>query len=480
MSYELGEDVVITTPSNTIASGTLSLEMRMPNPSSANYTAEIISVDSFEVDFDVQPDFDVNQRFRFNTPKLKFTILDALSGGQSFIGLVSNLDYDQIISIKLTFNSSSDYYYALKKDCKFDFDERKVEIKALYPVAFFKALEESPTYSSELLPPDKSFVINTVFSGVLVDFNDDATDNTPSPSDLEKTTFVNNFISGILGLIGDNSSSYISSAFFHQSYADFFDGSEQAGDRAMLFDVAAGRNLSQGENGEIGYDQAVRYLLDFARSEGAYFGNILGNAFYVCRGLKDNRSGYSVALTADNLLELELKNTNELVGKFELEVGFFENNDSDEYDIDIVETINASVRDDDGLILTTKVDFNTVGGIDLDNHPSYSSYISGDDFNIDGADGFEIENFGEATDHPHSNQAISREQMVFNSYKKALKYDTDFLIKGKVAGVTTLLPHMWIDMGTGIHPLVDGKDFRLSKVSYNLTDDTVEFEAYEF
>jgi len=480
MSYELGDNVVITSPTDTVASGDVSFEIRMPSTSNGTYTMEVIDIDKFEVDFDVQPDFESTQRFRFNTPKLKFTILDALSNNGSFIGLISEMDFDQIMSIKMTLNNRSDYYYALKTDCKFDFDGRSVEIKGLYPYTFFKKLEESPTYSSELLPPDKSFVINTVFNGVLVDFNDDATDSTPSPSDLEKTTFVANFIEGVLGLIGNNATTYISSAFYYQTYSDFFDNNPQAGDRAMLFDAAAGRNLSQGENGEIGYDQAARYVLDFARSEGAYFGNILGTAFYACRGLKDNRSGYSATITSDDLLSLELIMNDEQVGKFEVEVRFFENNDGDDYTLDIEETLNASIRDDDGLIVTKKVDFNTIGGIDLDVHPSYSEYISGDDFNVDGATSFQLRNFAEATNHPHSSQGISREQMVFNSYKQALKYGVQFIIKGTVAGVSKILPHQWLDMSSDIHPLVNNKDFRLSKVSYNILEDTIEFEAYEF
>lgn len=481
MSYQLGDDVIISSDNYTVASGQVSFEMRMPYSSSGNYTMEVIEVGKFEVDFDVQPDFDVNQRFRFNVPELEFTILDGLSSGQSFIGLTANMAFEDLISIKVTFNGSSDYYYAQKMDCEFNYDTRKVKIKALYPVAFFKKLEQNPTYSSDLMPPDKSFVINTIFSGVLVDFNDNPNDSTPSAGDLEKTTFVNNFIEGVLSVIGDNATSSISSIFYHQKYSDFFDGSEADGDRAMLMDVAAGRNLSQGLTGEIGYDQAVRYLLDFARADGAYFGNILGNAFYVSRGLKDDRAGFSVALTSDNILELEMIRNTEQVGEFSLEIGLFDNGD-DSYDIDLIETINDSIRGDDGLVVGKKVDFNTAGGIDLDLFPSYSEYVlSGDFFNIDGTSlEIQIDDFSQANNHPYTSQTISREQMVFNSYKKALKYDTEFMIKGKVSGITTLKPYQWIDMGSGIHPLVDNKDFRLSKISYDITSDTVEFEAYEF
>lgn len=481
MSFNLGSNVSVSSETYTVASGTIAFQMNMPYASNATYTMDVVDVGKFEVDFDVQPDFDVNQRFRFNVPELEFTIRDILSGGQSFIGLTANLAFNDIIAIKVTFNGSSDYYYAQKMDCEFDFNERKTKIKALYPVAFFSKLEANPTYSSDLLPPDKSFVINTVFSGKLVDFNDDPLDSTPAAGDLEKTTFVNDFISGILGLIGDNTSSYISSIFYHQTYDDFFTGSEADGDRAMLMDVAAGRNLSQGQIGEIGYDQAVRYVLDFARADGAYFGNILGNVFYASRALKDNRSNYSIELTSDNILELELIRNTEQVGEFSLEIGLFDNND-DKYDINLIEVINDSIRDDEGNTTGTKIDFNTIGGIDLDLFPSYSEYVlPGDFFNIDGTSlEIQIDDFAQANNHPYTSQTISREDMVFESYKKALKYDTEFMIKGKVAGITTLLPHQWIDMGSGIHPLVDGKDFRLSKISYDVTEDVVEFEAYEF
>lgn len=473
MSYVVSDDVVITTGVNTVPSGNFSIELKMAG-TSASYTAELLDVGSFEVDFDVQPDFDVEQKFRFNVPELKFTIFDVLSDGTSFISLTDDMNFNDIVSIKTTFNGRSDFYYALKRDFEFDFNDRETKITARYPAAFFAKLEENPTYTADLLPAGKTFDIGSLFSGKLVDFNDDPNESDPSAAQLEKTVFVHDFIEGMLKTIGDNPEVGISSTLYYQSYNDFFDGNQQVGDRAMLFDVAAGRNFTTGDQGEIGFDQAVRYLLDFARSEGAYFGNILGYGFYVSRGLKDNRADFRANLTKDNLLKVGLEVMYEEVGEFDLEIGLYDDGDTD-FEINIDEVINQSVRDENGQILVTKVDFNTVGGIDLDVFPSWSEYITNNRFNIGSP-----EPLAEGTAHPYSDQGIALEQIIFNSYKNALKYDVDLVVKGTVSGIETLKPYQFIRMGNDIHPLVNGKDYRVSKLTYNIVDDTVEFEAYEF
>lgn len=442
-----GNIISLSSGDMDIASGIVKIDINMRDASSSfgdSYTIDVTSLGGIEVDFNfVEEIGDIND-FKINVPSFEFTIRDSTSNAsdasdvEQFVDMVTKLDADDLIVCKLTFNGSSDYYYTTREQVDFSFSNRSVKISAKHPL-IYQAEPYGVTWDSSVFTgktvPVATFDGNSQYDGIY-------------PKD---------FIKLYVEALSESGSTTYYSYLYDVDSTD--EASFTIGDKEFVV-------LNSLAN-VYGFGAATGVVKGLALSEGAIIGNIIGYAFYVPRSFKDN--AIKASLGADDFMELDLDYSFKNVRQYDFSIKIGDQDSmSDNASITVSETINDNGRNNVNVSYGT---INLVQGAEWDD----SGLI------INGI--LELFKFGNS----NSPSISSSQAAISNSYKDIFRVprsinsiDAGSYISGKIIGVDTLKPYEYFSVTSGIHPLVNSRDFRPSYLKYDLINDVIEFEAYEF
>lgn len=440
MAYSLPTDankVIFASSSESVAAGSVSISLTIKNATSfagSSYTINVVSIGSIEVDYNYIKDVgDIND-FQVNLPRIEFTVLDAVrlpdgSGEESLVDLISSLTASDVIIVEMTFNGSSSYYYCTRDNCEFSFSSRRVKISAIHPIKF------------GLLPLGTTWGAS-YFTGktVPLDFGGGSLTNSVLPRDL---------IEGYLSRLGDSVSIHYASSIYQETYSDTFSNNQVV---LMPSEYISGATVFDDAPND--FVDATTRVKQYALSECAIVGNVLGYGFYVPRFDKTvtNKS----QLSADDLssLEMDIKFKNVRFYSFEAE----------HTSVDSVQIVNQGISSTGTVDVSVTFPYPTYQAaaswsvVDSEfQRPAIYSYPAGFKGNL--------------------NKAFKK---VFRVADSVFSVDPGVYISGTIIGVDKLRPHEFFNVSSGAHPLVDGRDFRPSYLKYDLKNDTIEFEAYEF
>jgi len=453
MSYVLPTNlnkVTITSPLDTIASGDVSISIIVKNSASfsgSNYLMDIKGIGSIEIDFNYIEDIGSINDFKVNVPRMDMEILDSikLSSGstrESLINLISKLSGDDIIIIKVTLNLKSDYYYATRDNCEFSFSKRSVSLSAFHPIKFG-------------LPPLDAVWGSTYFSGKYVSLDNSYFDANLNPIYVD-TVLPRDLIEGYLTQLGSNVDVQYHSTIYPYSYSDLPPDNTPT---LMPCDYSANYDPSSFDSAPTDFEVATERVKEYALSECAIIGNVMGYAFYVPRF--DKSANNESVLTSDDFesLDLDIKFKNVRYYDFL----------SEHTDLSNVTTNTAGSPE---II-------NFLGDVDINVYYPKPTFQESSDYD-QGVDRFV--RAGSIYSYPAGfpdNLEIAFKK-IFRISDSSNNVDAGSYISGTILGIDKLKPYEYFSVGSGVHPLVDNKDFRPSYLKYNLINDTIEFEAYEF
>ena len=434
--------IAITSGAQTIASGTVTIELNVKNSAnfaSNTFTMDVIDLGSIEVDFNyVEGIGDIND-FTINVPTFEFEMRDEIRSStgstEQFVDLVSSLSPVDLIVAKLTFNSKSDYYYTTRDQCEFSFIDRKLKLNFKHPLKY-GAIGYGKSWS------------NSTFTSKTEDIIDDnAIDPIGNPI---SAVYPRDLIESYLSEISDSASLQ----FYSEIYTSNSSSTVTFGQKEIMVPLVIAGDFSN----------ATTAVKEAALSESAIIGNILGDAFYAPRYRKD--SGQTLGIHDFEKLEMDYSFRNIRFFDFEYEFG-----DPAAYSSGTT-TPNVST---DGQVL-----INELGNADV--NVKYNLLTS-----LYPCEGNTVSNvtyltFGSSY---YTTVDASFESNVISSYRDIFRIsnsssDAGVTISGTILGIDKLKPYQYFSVGSGVHPLVNNKDFRPSYLKYNLLDDTIEFEAYEF
>lgn len=446
--------VTIDGGTSTIASGTIALQLNVKTVSglsTTDYTMDVIDIGSIEVDYDYLEGIGDITEFGINVPMFDFTIRDTIretstpTNTESFVEILTKLNQNDLVVAKITINGQSDYYYTTRDQCEFSYKDRKVKIKTQHPLKYgavgFGRVWDEGVYT---LPTTNAFV-NT-------DFVAD-----PSATPVSHL-FVKDIIDRYIYILGDVTSTYINSTLYTQNSTSSY----SYGDIAYLTNMTPSGSFAA----------ADRVVKSAALSESAILGNILGYAFYTPRYSKD--SSVQATLNANDFESVELDPVFKNIRYFSLDFNLAQSNAYEQNVTVIDELIND--------IGTNNASVN-YGFLNL--IPAIYDEIqdgSGNYYNVF-ASGTLVYTGSNSEYYPNTFPA-GYEDSVVSSYKQIFRISEDaangIAIAGTILGIDKLKPHGYFTVSSGVHPLVDGKDFRPSYLKFNLKEDKIEFEAYSF
>lgn len=443
MSYiaPSGDFITVDGGTDVIASGTLRLRLIFGS-TSASYTMDVIDYGAIEVDYNYIEEIGDITEFTINTPSVEFTVFNNLSSDASLINLITQLSSNDIIVVEQTYtpkggSSGVDYYYTTREQCEFKFLDRSVKINAKHPLKFGQ-IGFGKSWGTQLNA--KKF---SVYS-----YDNDNYD--------EKTNsfYSRDLIQQYLGAISDSGTEIYDSSLYSRKFGD----TASENDTDLIF-------VGPATNADTDFSSATTSVKFLALGEAAILGNVLGYQFYVPRFSKN----HGVSLIADSFEELEVDISFKDVRDYTLEV-IYGDNDLDAATLQDIETtanenpVNEFGRND---VTVTYTSMDGVAGCvyeqtGLSGSPFFYLYGSGGGYAFPA--GFE--------------------DSIKEAFKKIFRIssggvDAGVMISGKILGIDTLKPYQHFSV-SNTDPLVDGKDFRPAYLKYDLVNDTIEFEAYEF
>lgn len=437
MSYNSPSTSVVTIDggTNVIGAGSLSIQLNVANRTStitaSDFDMDVIEIGGIEYDYNyIESIGDVNE-FTINVPRLEITILDQLSDNVKFLDFLNELYPFDLIVAKVTLDGGTDYYYTTRDQCEFSYLQRSVKMDMQAPLKY-QALAFGKNY------PENAFATTQVSFG----------------SDINVVTPKDFLFTYLQSISNDSSPTVVSDTFRIDSNSSGF----SQDDKEFFFnqDVSTWSAATS-------FEEATGIVKELALRDVAIVGSWFGVAYFIPRYFVETSPiGVSSRITIDDLEELELDINYRDIRNYDFSMNFSVNTDN----LAINETINDIGRNDVNVSYPTAVSDLVVGNY---------SFSAGK---------FEILNPN--TSLPVSDLVDS--QVIEDTFKKIFRVPSDVnnppgsSISGTVLGIDKLKPYQYfyVDSGAGIHPLVDGRKFRPSYLKYDLINNKVEFEAYEF
>ena len=459
MSYIIpsGQTFSIVSETYTVASGQVSISMTMANKtliSSSTYQMDVTKIGSIEADFNYIESAGNIDDFKVNIPRFEFEVIDSIRrvdnlSSNSLINMISLLSGSDIIVVKMTFNGASDYYYTTRDNCEFSFSNRSVKISALHPIKY------------GLLPPGSSWG-SSYFNGKYVLLDNqylEVVNGQPTGNKIYVDTVLpRDLIEGYLYNLSESSTIVFRSSIYPYSYNSL----PQNGTSILMpADYPAGAlDYDLFDKAPDDFSVATTRVKQYALGESAIVGNMLGYGFYVPRF--DKSSDLGVPITSDD------------IGDLGMDINF---KHVRFYDFEAEHTDLISVKT--GVPSNSTEVIYSLGDIDVSvfypkpEHQATAAFNS-----LTSA----FETPGIYTNYPGNFESdlILSFKKIFRISQSASSVDAGTYISGTIFGVNKLKPYQYLEIPSGVHPLVDNKDFRPSYLKYDLVRDEIKFEAYEF
>lgn len=437
MSYSSPSSSIITISSGDqeVASGTFKLELILKDDDNAfanSYTMELLDVGGMEVDYNYIDSVGDVDDVKINVPTLEFSLRDIVTNSNDssdsglFTDMISRLNGSDLIVAKTTYSGRSDYYYTTRQQTEFDYKERKVKMNVLHPMKYGT-------------PPPGVTWDDSIFSSNVVSLD------LVSNEVIFPKTLITKYMRS---LSASDVFVYNSDVYTHDDTTSF---SNLQGTILFLDDYTLMGELDS-------FEDATRSVKALSLSEAAIIGNILGYSFYMPR--YETSTAYRVMLTIDDFEELKLEYAYKDARYFEVNVDF------------------GSLTND----LSSNTTINELGSSDVSINFTPLNTVSG----LTGA----VFNSGNSvfTSSTVSIPSNSVQTSIINGFKDIIRVprslgavDIGSVISGKIFGIETLNPYQFFYVdSTAIHPLVNQRRFRPSYLKYDIKNDLIEFEAYEF
>lgn len=431
-----GDIVTIDGGSSSIASGTIEIVLNVKEVdtfATTDYTMEVVDIGAIEVDYNYIEDIgDVNE-FTINVPTFEFTMLDRIRQTSSptttvsFVEVLAKLDPIDLIVAKVTLNSKSDYYYTTRDQCEFSCMDRKVKLKLQHPLKY-GAIGFGKSWS------------NATFSGKTVTVVD------PVSTATTTSIFPRDLIEQYLPLLGESSDVYYESELYSSNSASPFVIDQEE----ILIPFYNANSFAS----------ATTLCKQIALSESSIIGNVLGGAFYTPRFKKD--ASVRATLGKDDFESVEL-----------------------DYSFRNVRYLTFNYQFGNDLEGTAEPNVSTNGAVLINDFGSSNVSIDYGQFTDLWPTERDSSNINwEVGTTEYNVIASGFVSNVISSYKQIFQISNTasagISISGTILGIDKLKPYGYFTVSSGVHPLVDGKDFRPSYLKFDLKNDKIEFEAYSF
>lgn len=429
--------IALTTGDMEVAYGSLRIDMYMRDRNTSfnnNYSFDVLDVGTLEADFDFLEQVSDVTDFKLNLPNLQLTIRDTVndtllvSQRESFMDMAGKLELYDLIVIKVTYaNNAAEYYYTTKEQLDYSYMKRTVTIKAQSPIK----------YKTE------PYGVSSSWSGSIF------TNYLESRIGGGNVVYVRDFIRVYL-----NHTSVLGQTIVE---SDVFSGQsvDQPVNLGQYFMLEDDPSFTGAPTPFNDFLLASELIKTFALADGAIVGNMFGTSFYMPRYRKNNFL-YRVPLYPDDFEEFEIDFSFRNIRRYQLNVDYGR----------------------DGLLLSLDQTPNESGANDV----NVNFVTNSTEYGV-----YEFVNTSSAYQPKTSGinipSSTSRDK-VADAYRDVFRIPRSgpagAYISGKIIGMGKLPAFKYFQVQNGVHPFVDGKDFRPSMLKYDLLNDIIEFEAYEF
>jgi hypothetical protein len=393
----------------------------MTHASDVTTTMKLANMPKISQDFDVQDDVNDLSEFRVNISEISITIFDELGNGNSLFTYIDALGLSDTIQIQVTTPSGTDYFIATKSSCEYDWQARKVSIKAQaalrYDVQVTNYDISSYETSGETNADDGLIVSTDVITAFL-----EAQGSVPTVK--------------ILGHFSSVTKSDISTIPAPTTI------------RYLIFDSQYVNTYAEGQD----------VVLKLSIVEGAVVGAMMGYAFYVRRNFASTSdSDYYAQIGSSDLKSFGVSFNERHIRNFDSVLAIQDNIDGAQISTSTTEVIDATGAQD--------IDINYFVP---DMHTVF--------FNPSPVAKWQLATTGSSALSQSDMNAIS--DNARDSYKKSLGITSSYSVDFEIFGISTLKPYQFIQFDSDIHPTVNSKKVRPSYLEYDLESDTIKGEGY--
>ena len=413
--------LTVNTGNVTRQFGTFSSQISMTHTSDVTTTMKLANMPKISQDFDVQDDVNDLSELRVNISEISITIFDELGNGNSLFTYINALSLSDTIQIQVTTPSGTDYFIATKSSCEYDWQARKVSIKAQaalrYDVQVTNYDTSSYETSGETNADDGLIVSTDVIRAFL-----EAQGSSPTVKILGHFSSVTK--SNITSLPIDPAPRYI---IFDGQYVDTY---------------------SEGQD----------ITLKLSIVEGAVVGAMMGYSFYVRRNFNSTSdSDYYAQIGSSDLKSFGVSFNERHIRNFDSILAIQDNINGAQISTATTEVIDATGAQD--------IDINYFVP---DMHTVF--------FNPSPVAKWQLATTGSSALSQSDMNAISADAR--DSYKKSLGITSSYSVDFEIFGISTLKPYQFIQFDSDIHPTVNSKKVRPSYLEYDLESDTIKGEGY--
>ena len=413
--------LTVNTGNVTRQFGTFSSQISMTHASNVTTTMKLANMPKISQDFDVQDEVNDLSELRVNIAEVSITIFDELGNGNSLFTYIDALGLSDTIQIQVTTPSGTDYFIATKSSCEYDWQARKVSIKAQaalrYDVQVTNYDTSSYETSGETNADDGLIVSSDVIRAFL-----EAQGSSPTVK--------------ILGHFSSVTKSDISTIPAPTSI------------RYIIFDGQYVDTYAEGQD----------VTLKLSIVEGAVVGAMMGYSFYVRRNFDSTSdSDYYAQIGSSDLKSFGVSFNERHIRNFDSVLAIQDNIDGAQISTSTTEVIDATGAQD--------IDINYFVP---DMHTVF--------FNPSPVAKWQLAMTGSSALSQSDMNAISDDAR--DSYKKSLGITSSYSVDFEIFGISTLKPYQFIQFDSGIHPTISSKKVRPSYLEYDLESDTIKGEGY--
>lgn len=432
-----GDIITITSESAKLASNKdISIVIKIKDRSASynsSYTSRIVDLGNYEINFDLQEDSNNLTDFLYNTANFKFTMFTEMTDGTSFGGMLNALLATDLLQIEVTYDTyNKDTFLCLKNDVEYNELKRTFSVKCY---SSFKYANQITAYS------DSSYTIDMNYSSASLNFTGITT---------------RDLISAYLKTIGSSGSTEKVASDFTVRRTDIESLGANTVTSHIYTTADTSNSLIDGTGSELvvnGFSDARSRVLRLGLAETAQIGTLFGVNFYIRRDYNSTTD----ATLYSNIDANDLETFN---------ISFFGSSIKDI-------SVNFGAVSANG---TVTIDTSGVQSLDLlvgtiVNTVTLSNYLaSPESVEVTNPNGGYLE----------STAGLDLVNNAIDAYKNIFGAGGATKFSGTILGIEKCLPYQFLQLSTGISDFVTSSNnkVRPSKLTYNLKQDKVNFEAY--
>jgi hypothetical protein len=438
----------------------------VPSGTAVEGYIQVESVEEIKYEFDMPDNEEDPKSVQLNAGSLDVTVWDSveMSDGtfrklheQLFTADASQFPFE--VEVKIV-RGGSTYTFSLEfgyDDIDYDYVTRKLELQ----------LHSANNFQSE-------------FSPTIYDYVDNASSNGLAQYTMRETESPYPFIYAvaIYPMLEDAVQMLNPSFPVEISSDNFFDQTVQ---NKVSYFLTAPLETATPYYGE-DFDDQETTIFDqmayLAAAEGAFYGQGFSKCFYIQRNNKE--SSYEKTISYDTIEELEI------IERRNSDLLYVESNVIGRPLYRRTTGENTTFNDEYWLFETAKETFDTIKNdrFFASSHPlgfvsPFGLYLTG--AGVDEITFEDPDNHFTDIDAQRTTQYQNLADSGLEAYKRALGASNPLRIKITGWDIFNLRPYEWFNFsGSNVPSLLQGKDFRISEISYNLQTDKYTVEAYEF